>query len=646
MPLISVSNISKSYGTKQLFNSATLHLNERERAALIGDNGSGKTTFLRIILGEEVPDIGNVYKDTSIRIGYLPQEVDLPDTAPLIYAVMGLTPEMLSLAIQLSEIEERIQSAADTVDHKVTAEYSDLSHKFNSLGGYSLLFDAKSVLNGLGFLESELYRPIQTLSGGQKRRAALARLLLMVPDLLLLDEPTNHLDISACEWLQKYLIERFSGALLIVSHDRYFLDRVVSRVFEIDDRKIVSYKGNYSLYRKQKNAVFEERIKLYKQQQKEISRIENAIQTLFSDRKFSRRDNKIKQLERIERLKPVSEDRSISAQVKASFRSGKEVIRIERLSMSYPGKTLFENLDLTIERGNKVGIVGPNGSGKTTLLKILAGKIIPTAGGFTFGLNVQPVYFAQEFDHLVGARTVLEELLYDADVTTLEARDLLAKFLFFGDDAFKKVEILSGGETCRLALAKIIANSPNLMLLDEPTNHLDIRSREALERALESYDGTIMVASHDRYLLDSVCTHILEIGNAGWSWHLGNYSTYREKTSQTFSNISKNEIYAKKSPPLAKKRPDSPLKACQRELRELQRARSELESQIEKYECRSAELEGILSRPETWSDPSSREISDEHTAVNAHLETLYREWELVLAKIEETELKLLELSPF
>lgn len=644
MPLISVSNLTKSFGARVLLDGVSFHINERERVALIGDNGSGKTTLLKIILGEEEPDSGSVNRDSTVRIGYLPQEVDLPDTAQMLYAVMGITPELLDLAIQIREIETYINDSGNMPDELLSARYSELSHTFDTFRGFDLQIEAQVILKGLGFNESDLYKPIQELSGGQKTRAALARLLLLSPDILLLDEPTNHLDISAREWLQSYLRERYAGAAIIVSHDRYFLDHIVTRVIEIEDQTTYCYNGNYSQFAEKKRAVTEERLKSYMLQQKEIARLEKAIQTLFSDRKFKRRDSKEKQLDRIKKTAPVHSQKTISANFASAARTGRDVLKIRELSMSYPGKTLFRGLNLIIERGKKIGIVGPNGSGKTTLLKILSGQVDADEGSFTFGLNVEPTYFAQEFDHLVPNRTVLEELLDDADITTAEARDLLAKFLFIGNDAFKQVHTLSGGEMCRLALAKIIAGSPNLLLLDEPTNHLDIRSRESLERALRTYDGTILVASHDRYLLDAICTDILEIKDGKWKSFAGNYTEYLERTT-TGDFTPLNNVPHKNTARLGTaKRPDSPLKSCQRQLRGLEKKRRELEIEIEESEKRSAELGIILSQPHIWSDPSSRQISDEHTCLCSRLDELYREWESVSIEIENLTSQIASLS--
>ena len=634
MPILTLADIAKSYGTQVLFEDASFFINERERVALVGANGTGKTTLLRIILGEEPPDFGTVTREAGITIGYLPQEVDLPDTAELHLAVMGVTPELQSCAIELNALEKRIAGAEGRPSRELAESYAEVQHWFDTLHGYEYRIEAKAILLGLGFDQPDLCKPIQTLSGGQKTRAALARLLLLSPDVLLLDEPTNHLDIQACEWLQTFMRDKFRGAAFIVSHDRYFLDRVVSRVIEIENQRLTIWPGDYSAFARQKAARIEEQRKLYKLQQKEIARIEKAIQTLFSDRKFSRRDSKIKQLERIERLGPVWEQETISARLSPAVRSGQEVLRLDGLSKSYPGKPLFSDLDVVFERGTKIGIVGPNGSGKTTLLKIISGVEKADSGNVVFGVKVHPVYFAQQFDHLVPSRTVLEELLADADLTSGQARDLLAQFLFQGDDAFKKVEVLSGGEMCRLALAKVLATGPNLLLLDEPTNHLDIPSREALEDALRRFDGTMLVASHDRYLLDAIAEGILEIKDGAWAHYLGGYSDYREKTQPAPKAVPAVPKPKKNVPPPPRaKRPDSPLKAQQRLLRQLENRRSELEFLIEQAEARLRELSEMLADPGTYKDAGARRIADEHTELSARLEEMVGEWERVCGEI-------------
>jgi len=639
MAILTLSNLKKAFGNRDLFEDVSFFVNERERVALIGANGTGKTTLLRIICGEESCDSGNVNLQPGSTVGYLPQDVDLPEVAGLHLAVMGVTPELLACASELAVLEKQLHETTGDRAHAVASRYAELSHQFDTLNGFEYEAQAKAILIGLGFDESEFNKPIRALSGGQKTRAALARLLLLSPDILLLDEPTNHLDIKTCEWLQDFLQNRYQGSALIISHDRYFLDHVVSKVVELENGTVSTYIGNYSAFGHQKAAKIEEQRKLYKSQQKEIARLEETIQTLFSHRKFTRRDSKVKQLERLEKVSRTGEKKSIKANLNAAVRSGREVLRLSKLSKSYPGKNLFTDANYVVERGRKIGIVGPNGSGKTTLLKIIAERELPDSGEVIFGHNVKPVYFAQEFDHLDPNRTVIAELLNDTDMNAGQARDLLAKFLFLGDDAFKLVEVLSGGEKCRLALAKVLASNPNLLLLDEPTNHLDIASREALEDALRSYNGTVVTASHDRYLLDAVATEIVEIKDGAFTNYLGNYSNYKEKSqmqlTEITSRLATSAINAKTDTPV--RRPMSSTREKERSLRDLSKLQKELEHTVHQIEERMAELTSALADEENYRNGSAKELSAEYDSLSAQLEAKYSLWEQTLEQISEIE---------
>jgi ATP-binding cassette subfamily F protein 3 len=410
-------------------------------------------------------------------------------------------------------------------------------------------------------------------------------------------------------------------------------------VVELENRTTITYKGNYSAFARQKAARIEEQRKIYREQKKEIERIEQAIQTLFSDRKFSRRDSKIKQLERIGRVAQVREAQIVKIRVNEAIRSGREVVRLSRLAKSYPGKDLFAGVDFVVERGRKVGVVGPNGSGKTTMLKIIADRETADSGEVILGHNVKPVYFAQEFDHLVQTRSVLEELLADADLTAPQARDLLAKFLFMGDDAFKPVSVLSGGELCRLALAKVLAKSPNLLLLDEPTNHLDIASCEALEDALRAFNGTVIACSHDRYLLDAISDEIVEIKDGAFSHYLGNYSRYREKTWQPQAIP---EAAKPVEPP--KQRRVSALREMERQIRELARQQKQLEDEIHALEARIAEITAALGDEENYRGGAIKDLTSEYDSLTTRLDGLYAEWEQVCKKVVEAEEALKELN--
>ena len=637
MSIITLTNISKSFGPRDLFSDVSFLINENERVALIGANGSGKTTILKIITNELKPDGGSINIEPGATVGYLPQEVDLPPANKLLIAVLGITPELYELASKMDEVESKMAEATGAEADSLALEYSDLSHSFDGLNGFDIQINAKAILLGLGFDCNEIMLPVDNLSGGQKTRAALGRLLLQSPDLILLDEPTNHLDIHACEWLQDFLMTRFQGAALIVSHDRYFMDKVITDVFELENGSVKAYRGNYSTFAALKSSRLEEQQRLYKSQQKEIARIEEAIQTLFSHRKFTRRDSKVKQLERMEKISKVNApSKSMTARIGSSVRSGKEVVRLSKLSKSYAEKKLFESVDYVFERSKKVGIVGPNGSGKSTLLKTIAEIVEQDDGEVLIGHNVKMAYFAQQFDHLDPKNTVLDELMADADIDAKAARDLLARFLFMGDDAFKKVRVLSGGETCRLALAKILAQSPNLLLLDEPTNHLDIVSREALEDALKAFDGTVITASHDRYLLDEITDEIIEIKDGKFTQYLGNYSTYREKSAEEAA-IS---VAVVNTPTNQNQRPLSALRELEKNLRDEEKKHRKLEKDIHTIEERLEQITIELGDESNYKNGSARELTLEYDSLTVKLSNHYKNWENTCNRIAEIEQQL------
>lgn len=643
MAIISTSNLSKSYGDRDLFLDIGFSLDDRERVALVGPNGCGKTTILKILAGQVEPDSGAVHRKQGLTVGYLAQDVESDSDVRLLHYAVGLTPELLSCAERLYNIEQENLHSSCVAEY--ADEYAELTHKFEDIGGYELQAGAMAILSGLGFDESDLYKPIRYLSGGQKVRAALSRLLLESPDLLLLDEPTNHLDIRVCEWLQDYIINRYQGTALIVSHDRYFMDKVVTRVIEMDNGSIYSWQGAYTAYAEAKQIKIEEQRKLYKLQQKEIARIEQAIQTLFSHRKFSRRDSKLKQLERIERISVSGPQKTIKAGFKSADRSGAMVLKLEELSKGFGDKKLFDSVDYVLDRGKKVGVVGPNGSGKTTLLKIIAGIEQADSGYVELGHKVSFVYFAQEFTDLSPDNSVIDELLSDSDITAQQARDLLAQFLFIGDDAFKPVEVLSGGEKCRLALAKAIAGAPNLLILDEPTNHLDIASREILENALREYSGSVLTASHDRYLLDRVTDEIVEIEDGRFARYIGNYSDYRTKKASDadIDVVTESVRNQQKKAAILPKRPLTALRELEKQVRETSKRIEAIEIEIHECEIRQSMLTEALADEETYRDGKAKEYSEEYDRLDIHLKELYSEWGRLGDSLVETESELAEI---
>lgn len=640
MTIVSVFNLSKSYGDRDLFIDVGFSIEDREKVALIGPNGCGKTTILKILAGQVEPDSGSIHKRQGLTFGYLAQDVESDVETRLLHYATALNQELLECAEQLYALESAGSFNSDQPEN--TAAYADVVHRFEDLGGFELQATARAILSGLGFNEEDLDKPVKFLSGGQKVRAALARLLLENPEILLLDEPTNHLDIHACEWLQDYLTGRYQGTALIVSHDRYFMDRVVSRIIELEDGKLISLPGNYTQYAANKESRIEEQRKLYKEQQKEIARIEQAIQTLFSHRKFSRRDSKVKQLERIQRVRISAPSKTISAGFKAADRSGDMVLKLDELSKGFGEKKLFDSVNYVLHRGAKVGLVGPNGSGKTTLLRIIAGLEAPDSGYVDIGHKVSFVYFAQEFGHMSPENGVLDELMADVDITAQQARDLLAQFLFMGDDAFKPVGVLSGGEKCRLALAKAIAGSPNLLILDEPTNHLDIASRETLENALREFKGSVLTASHDRYLLDRVADEIVEIEDGSFTQYLGNYSRYREKKAE-MESPAPVVIQHGKQAQAQSKRPMTTLRELEKQLKETTKRINEIENEIHTSELRQSELTDALANEETYRDGLAKEFSAEYDHLDVRLKELYSEWEKLGDQLAELESDLAEV---
>ncbi|MBP5274925.1 MAG: ABC-F family ATP-binding cassette domain-containing protein, partial [Abditibacteriota bacterium] len=528
MSLINCQNVSKAYGTDALFAGASFLIEKGSRTALIGDNGAGKSTLMKIVMGLVSPDEGRVITESGTSLGYLPQDAGFDGSFELLGSCACGGPALADALANLRAKKKQLEKEPDS--NAAAAGYGDAVHEFEALGGFSRLEEAKKVLSMLGFLPGELELMPGHLSGGQKTRAHLARLLLGDHDVLLLDEPTNHLDTEACERFVDFLNNQFSGAALIISHDRYFLDQTVSSVLSLDKGVLKEYKGNYTDFRNKKTAEEEALARSAKEQKKVVERMEQAIQTLFSHRNFSARDSMVKKLGRVKEIAESSAAKRMTVRISSDKRSGREVLKIEGLSKAFGEKKLFDNVCCVIERGTRTGIVGPNGSGKSTFIKIISGAETADSGALTFGVNVKMAYFAQEFDHLSPSRTVLEELLEDTDISSSEARKLLGQFLFSGDDAFKTVEQLSGGEKCRLSLAKIMAEKPNFLLLDEPTNHLDTASCEILEKAVREYDGTVLAVSHDRYFLEHTTGATMEIKNGAVTFFPGSWSYYREKS--------------------------------------------------------------------------------------------------------------------
>jgi ATP-binding cassette subfamily F protein 3 len=531
--LLSCKNLQKSYGVEIILEDVSFILEEREKAAIVGVNGAGKTTLMRMLNGEIPPDSGVYSQQPDIRIGYLPQEEELDSDNSIYVELLRVFDDIIAMEHAMRELEVRM--AALTGDELQTAmnEYDKLTQNFERRNGYEYKSRLRGVLKGLGFGEEEWNAPIRRLSGGQKTRVAMGKLLLAAPDLLLLDEPTNHLDIDSITWLEDYL-KSYSGAIIIISHDRFFLDRVVSKIIEIENKRTEIYKGNYTFYAKHKAVTREAALKRYLDQQREIRRQEEIITRLRSfnrEKSIKQAESKAKRLQMMDKIeKPDSSPGNMRILLRPKYESGNDVLDVMDLAKIFPRLTLFENVNISLKKGDKAALIGSNGIGKTTLLKMILGELPSERGKILRGVNVRVGYYDQEHEDLNFEKTIFDEIsdTYPRLISGA-IRNVLAAFMFTGDDVFKPVSVLSGGEKGRVALAKIMLGGANFLILDEPTNHLDMTSKEILEEALRNFSGTILYVSHDRYFINNTATKIFELSRNGVRMYLGNYDAYMEK---------------------------------------------------------------------------------------------------------------------
>ena len=534
--ILSCQGISKSFGEKVILEDASFHIEEREKAALIGNNGAGKTTLLRIIMNELHADSGQVVLMKDRQIGYLAQYQD-------VQGHRTVYEELLSTKQYIIDIEERMRSMELEMKHasgeeldRLMNSYTRLTHEFELENGYAYKSELMGVLNGLGFAEEDFNKQVATLSGGQKTRVALGKLLISKPDILLLDEPTNHLDMESIAWLETYLLN-YPGAVFIVSHDRYFLDKVVTKVVEIEAGHVRMYSGNYSAYAEKKAQLRDAQYKAYLNQQRDIKHQEAVIVKLKSfnrEKSIKRAESREKMLNKIQRIeKPLEVRSQMRLSLEPRVVSGNDVLTVEELAKSFPQQKLFSNISFQVKRGERVALIGNNGTGKTTMLKILNGLLDADAGSFSLGAKVQIGYYDQEHHVLHAEKTIFQEIsdTYPT-LTETEIRNMLAAFLFTGDDVFKEISALSGGERGRVSLAKLMLSEANFLILDEPTNHLDIASKEILEEALNSYTGTVLYVSHDRYFINQTATRILDLTNQSVVNYIGDYDYYLEKKEE------------------------------------------------------------------------------------------------------------------
>lgn len=634
--ILACNHISKSFLDQTILKDITFHIEEHEKAAIVGINGAGKSTLLKIIMNQMSADDGDVIIAKGKTMGYLAQHQDL-ESGRSIYE------ELLETKRYLLNIEERLRSLEADMKQLSGAElesamdtYVKLNHQFELENGYALQSEITGVLKGLGFTEDEFGKTVDTLSGGQKTRVSLGKLLLSKPDILLLDEPTNHLDLASIAWLETYL-SNYNGAVLVVTHDRYFLDKVVTKIVEISQGMSHSFQGTYSDYSVQKQALFDAQMKQYLNQQKEIKHQEEVIEKLRSfnrEKSIKRAESRVKMLDKIERIeKPVTEDDAMRITLTPRIISGNDVLTVTDLSKSFDSHHLFSGANIEIKRGERVAIIGGNGTGKTTLLKILNGVEEADSGEFILGSKVQIGYYDQEHHVLNMENTAFQEIsdAYPA-MTNTEIRNVLAAFLFTGDDVFKRIGDLSGGERGRISLAKLMLSDSNFLILDEPTNHLDMVSKEILENALVNYTGTLLYVSHDRYFINKTATRILELTNQTFVNYIGNYDYYLEKNDlMNQITFGQNGIQPKEASPVKESEGKTDWKQKKEEQARERKRQNDLkktEDRIAALEAQNEELDTLLSQEEVFTNVARlMEINTQKSAIEEELMELYELWE-------------------
>jgi ATP-binding cassette subfamily F protein 3 len=636
MSLLSVQNLNKSFAGEELLVDISFKLEPRQKLGLIGRNGSGKTTLLRILTGQVEPDKGSIILGPGVRTGYLRQEDNVDPSHTVLEEAEAAFAQVAAIEAALRLGEQRLASANAETMSEAMAEYAWLHDRFESMGGYENLRDIPSVLKQLGFSSGDLAKTCGSLSGGEKTRLAIARLLLSGPDILLLDEPTNHLDIEATEWLESFLQE-YGGAIVLVSHDRYFLDRVITSVAEIEHRQLMLYTGNYSSFATQKEANRVRQLELHEREMADIAKFTEFFEKWRATP--TKRAQAMQRLKWAEKLKanltdkPLGPSKSATLSIKSEQRGGEDVVSLSGLTKAYGDRTLFRDVNLHVRRGERIGVVGPNGAGKSTLIKVLLGREQATSGVSRLGVNLSVGYFAQDTSDLDLDATVLENIMDVTEMTSEAARTHLGKFLFTGEDVFREVRKLSGGEKNKLVLAQLTLLKPNLLILDEPTNHLDIESRESLIKMLKEYGGTLILISHDRYLLDQVATRIVDVAGGTVTAYDGTYSEYREKRITILSTVRTNGASSSKG----RKGPEPPTPIfnahqLSKERRRAQAALESAETTVSELEAQLATIEHKLSSPGRNDDLVT--LATQHTETGNLLEEAVSAWEQAAEYVE------------
>ena len=632
--ILQCSHIDKSFVGETVLSDISFHINEQEKAAIVGVNGSGKSTLIKIIMGELSADSGDIILSKDTTVGYLAQNQEYASDRTILEEMQDAKPEVGILERKIASLSAQMNEADGKELEALIKQFDQAQHRFDQINGYAYQSELVGVLKGLGFENEDFDKKIASLSGGEKTRVALAKMLLTAPDLIILDEPTNHLDLNAIHWLEGYLAQ-YNGAVLIVAHDRYFLDKIVSKVIEIRQTKSRVYLGNYTGYTKKRQEILDSLQKQYLNQQAEIKHQEEVIAKLKQfnrEKSIKRAESREKMLDKIERIdKPIEENTKMHLLFTPKIQSGNDVLTVKGLSKRFADHVLFENIDFEIKRGEHVAIIGDNGSGKTTILKMINDLLTPDSGTITLGTNVEIGYYDQEHHVLHMEKTLFEEIQDEyPNMTNTEIRNLLAAFLFTEDDVFKQIKSLSGGERGRVSLAKLMLSDANFLILDEPTNHLDIDSKAILENAINHFEGTVLYVSHDRYFINQTATRIMDLVNHTFVNYIGNYDYYMEKREE-LTKIYAPDIQEETIAVQTESSNKSDWKQQKEEQAQKRKRENDLkktEAEIEKLELRDSEIDEEMSKPEVAVDVAKCvALSNEKAEITLKLEELYEKWE-------------------